>query len=132
MWTFIKPISKDIQIGSNSIHIITKIHFPIQLVATQGLTLDHLAFDPNGVYKYGSTFTTFSHIKNKENTYLFQPLHMKNFQINRSVAIEMHQLQTIARWDVLIPTPHTLRHSHVFICFLTRSLSLDKNDVSLD
>jgi integrase len=91
-----------------------------------------LAFDPNGVYKYGSTLTTFSRIKNKENTYLFQPLHMKNFQINRSVALEMHQLQIIARWDVLIPTPHTLRHSHAFICFLTESLSLDKYDVSLD
>jgi hypothetical protein len=56
-----------------------------------------LAFDPNGVYKHGSTFTTLSCIKNKENIYLFQPLQMKNFQINPSVAIEMHQLQTIAQ-----------------------------------
>jgi hypothetical protein len=85
MWTPIKPISKDIQIGSNSIHIITKIQFPIQLVAThtihwtQGLTLDHLAFDPNGVYKYGSTFTTFSCIKNKENIHLFQPFTNEKF-----------------------------------------------------
>jgi hypothetical protein len=77
MWTPTKPISKDIQIGSNSIHIITNIQFPIQLVAThtihrtQGLTLYHLAFDPNGVYKYGSTNTTLSHINNKENIYLF-------------------------------------------------------------
>jgi hypothetical protein len=53
------------------------------------------------------------------------------FQINPSVAIEMHQLQTkFAQWDVLIPTPHTLCHSQVFICSLnTRSLSLHKNDV---
>jgi hypothetical protein len=33
-WTLINPISKDIQIGSNSFHIITKTQFPIQLVAT--------------------------------------------------------------------------------------------------
>jgi hypothetical protein len=72
MWTLTKPISKDIQIGSNSIHIITKIQFPIQLVAThtihqtQGLTLDHLAFDPNGVYKYGSRLSKLSCMKNKD------------------------------------------------------------------
>jgi hypothetical protein len=57
---------------------------------------------------------------------------MENFQIDPSVAIEMHWLQTIARWDVLIPTPHTLRHSHVLICSLnTKSLSLHKNGVFL-
>jgi hypothetical protein len=33
-WTPIEPISKDIQIGSNSSHIITRTLFPIQLVAT--------------------------------------------------------------------------------------------------
>jgi hypothetical protein len=32
--TPIEPISKDIQIGSNSTHIITRIQFPIQLAAT--------------------------------------------------------------------------------------------------
>jgi hypothetical protein len=59
----------------------------------------------------------------------FNLLQMKNFQINPSVAIEMHQLQTIAQWDVLIPTQDRLCHSHVFIFFLnTRSLSLHKND----
>jgi hypothetical protein len=95
-WTSIEPISKDIQIGSNSTHIITKIQFPIQLTATctihqaQGLTLDHLAFDPNGVYKHGLTYATLSCIKNKENIYLLQPLQMKKFQIDPSVAIEMH------------------------------------------
>jgi hypothetical protein len=33
-WTPIEPISKDIQIGSNSFHIITRTQSPIQLVAT--------------------------------------------------------------------------------------------------
>jgi hypothetical protein len=33
-WTPIETISKDIQIGSNSSHIITTTQFPIQLVAT--------------------------------------------------------------------------------------------------
>jgi hypothetical protein len=54
-WTPTKPISKDIQIGSNSFHTITKTKFPIQLDATctihrsQGLTLDYLTFDPTNI-----------------------------------------------------------------------------------
>jgi hypothetical protein len=89
----IEPISKDIQIGSNSTHIITRMQFPIQLVEpctiyqAQGLTFDHLAFDLNGVYKHGLTYITLCHIKNKENLYLLQPLQMKNFQIDPSVGI---------------------------------------------
>jgi hypothetical protein len=76
------------------------MQFPIQLTIgrtihrTQGLTLNYLNFDPNGIYKHGLTYITFSHIKNKENFYLFQPLQMKNFHINPHVAIEMRQLQT--------------------------------------
>jgi hypothetical protein len=33
-WTPIEPMFKDIQIGSNSTHIITRMQFPIQLVTT--------------------------------------------------------------------------------------------------
>ncbi len=134
-WTPIEPIFKDIQVGSNSTHIITRMQFPMQLATThtiywaQGLTFDHLSFDLNGIYKHGLTYITLSHIKNKENLYL-QPLQMKNLQIDPNVAIEMHWLQTTTQWDVLIPTPHTLCHSHVLICSLNiKSLSLHKNDV---
>ncbi len=94
-WTPIKPISKDIQIGSNYFPIITRTQFPIQLVATrtihqtQGFTLDYLTFDPTNVYKHDLTYTTFFHIKKKENFYLLQPLGMNFFQINPSVAMEM-------------------------------------------
>ncbi len=72
-WTPIEPISKDIQIGSNSSHIITRTQFPIQLVVActihwaHGLTLDCLTFDPTNVYKHGLTYTSFSHVKKKEN-----------------------------------------------------------------
>jgi hypothetical protein len=75
------------------------MQFPIQLVTTsaihraQGLTLDHLAFDPNGIDKHALTYITFSCIKNKENLYLLQPLQMIFFQIDSSIVIEMHQLQ---------------------------------------
>jgi len=34
-WTPIEPISKDIQIGSNSSHIKIRTQFPIQLAATR-------------------------------------------------------------------------------------------------
>jgi hypothetical protein len=116
------------------------MQFLIQLAATigviywaQGLTLDHLAFDPNTIYKHGLTYITFSRIKNKKNLYLLQPLQMKIFQIDSSIVIEMHQLQTITWCDILIHTPHTFCHSHVFICFLNIiSLSLHKNDMFFD
>jgi hypothetical protein len=66
-----KPISKDIQIASNSFHTITKRKFPIQLVATciihrsQGLTLDYITFDPTNIYKHSLTYATFFQVKNK-------------------------------------------------------------------
>jgi len=44
--------------------------------------------------------------------------------------MEMHQLQANARWDVLVPKPHTFHDSHVLIYpFNTRSLFLHKNNV---
>jgi hypothetical protein len=58
----------------------------------QGLTLDYLAFDPINVYKHGLTYTTFFHVKKKENCYLLQPLQMNFFQIDPSVAMEMCRL----------------------------------------
>ncbi len=94
-WTPIYPMSKDIQIGSNSPHIITRTQFPIQLDATctihqaQGLTLDYLTFDPTNVYKHGLTYTTLSRVKTKETFYLLQPLSMNVFQIDPNVAMEM-------------------------------------------
>jgi len=78
-WTPIKPISKDIQIGSNSFHIITRTQFPIQLVVkhiihrAQGLTLDYLAFDPTNVYKHGLTIQHFLVLR-KKNFFTFHNL----------------------------------------------------------
>jgi len=66
-WTVIEPVSKYIQISSNSFHIIRKTQFPIQLVVAciihqaQGLTLDYLAFDPINIYEHGLTHTTLLH-----------------------------------------------------------------------
>jgi hypothetical protein len=53
--------TKKIQISNNPFHIITRIQFPIQLIIArtidqaQGLTLDHLTFDPSGIIKHGLT-----------------------------------------------------------------------------
>jgi hypothetical protein len=138
-WTLIEPIPKDIQIDSNSSHIIIRTQFPIQLVATntihwtQGLTFDNLVFDATNVYKHGFTYTTFIFVKKKDFFHLLQPLQMIFFQIDPSVIMEMCWLQTIARWDVLVPKPHTFCYLHVLIySFNTRSLLLHKNDVFLD
>ncbi len=90
-WIPIEHKVVEIQIGNNPFHIITIIQFPIQLVAThtihclQGLTFDHLTFDPNGVTKYGSTYIKFSKIHSKEHFYLFSPLLNKNFQIDHFI-----------------------------------------------
>jgi hypothetical protein len=47
--------------------------------------------------------------------------------------MEMCQLQTIARWDVFVPKPHTFCDSHVLIYFLnSKSLPIQQNDVLLD
>jgi len=75
-WTPIEPISKDIQTGSNSPHIITRTQFPIQVVVAsivhqaQGFTLDYLTFDPNNVHKHGLTYTKLFCVKKKECFYL--------------------------------------------------------------
>ncbi len=95
-WTPIEPISKDIQIDSNSSHIITSTQFPIQLVTShtihqaQGLTFDYLTFDPTNVYKHGLTYTSFSRVKKKDFLNLLQPLQMNFFQIDPTIAMEMH------------------------------------------
>jgi hypothetical protein len=55
------------------------------------------------------------------------------FQIDQSVAMEMRQLQTTTRWNVLVPKSYTFCNSHVLIYFLnTKSLPLHKNDVFSD
>ncbi len=67
-WTPIEPISKDIQIGPNSSHVITRTQFPIQLTTTctihwaKGITFDYLTFDPTNVYKHGLTYTSLFHV----------------------------------------------------------------------
>jgi hypothetical protein len=68
-WTPINFIFRDIKIGLNSIHIKTNIQFHVQLIITctinqtQGLTFDHLTFDPNGIYKHVLKLITRPHIK---------------------------------------------------------------------
>jgi len=62
------------------------IQFLVQLTTTcklhlaQGLILDHLAFDPNGVTKHGLTYSTLSKIYSKTHLYLLSPLSNRNFQ----------------------------------------------------
>ncbi len=55
----------EIQIGNNLSYAITRFQFPIQLVPTraihcaQGLSLDHLTFDPMNVIKHDLTYTKY-------------------------------------------------------------------------
>jgi hypothetical protein len=60
-----------IQIGNDPSSIIIRIQFPIQLVVahtihqTQGLTLNHLTFNPSGITKHGLTYTTLFQVRFK-------------------------------------------------------------------
>jgi len=78
-WTPIQPISKEIQVGVNSSHVITCTQYLIQLVAihtihcSQGLTLDFLTFDPNGVHHHGFIYTSLSSVKKEEDLFLLAP-----------------------------------------------------------
>jgi hypothetical protein len=86
-WTQIEPIIKDIKIGKNQFHIITRIQLLIQLAAitihqSQGLSLDDLTFDPTNVKIYGLSCTTFFCIRTKEWLYLSTPLQHQNFHID--------------------------------------------------
>jgi hypothetical protein len=73
------------------------------------------------------TYTSLSCVKKNNFLNLLQPLQVKTFQIDPSVAMEMCQLQTITRWDVVVPKPHTFHDSHVLIYSLnTISLPLHK------
>jgi hypothetical protein len=70
-WTLIQPISKEIQVGANLSHLIMCIQCPIQPIAThtihqsQGLILEFLTFDPNGIHHHGLIYTTLSRVREK-------------------------------------------------------------------
>jgi hypothetical protein len=105
-WTPIEPISKEVQVGAKSNHVITRIHYPIQLAAThtihhsQGLILDYLAFDPIGVHHHGLAYTILSCVRKKENLFLFTPLIDANFKVDKCVSNKMQHLITIAQWHL--------------------------------
>jgi hypothetical protein len=104
--TPIQPISKEIQVGAKSNHVITDIHYPIQLDTThtihhsQGLILDYLAFDLNGVHHHGLAYTILSCVRKKEELLLFTPLIDANFKVDKCVSNEMQNLITIAQWHL--------------------------------
>jgi len=71
-WTSIEHQTKEIQIGTNETHLITRIQFPIQLATaqtihrSQGLSLDEMAFDPSGINKHGLVYIALSKIRTKK------------------------------------------------------------------
>jgi hypothetical protein len=92
-WTPIERKIIEIQIDGNPSQIITRIKFSIQLVVVsithhaQGLTLDHLTFDPSGVTKHGLTYTILFRTKCKDNLYLLSP-HYRKMQLFYKVQLD--------------------------------------------
>ncbi len=107
-WTLIELIIKDIRVDKSQSFIIIKIQFPIQLATTrtihccQGLSLDELVFDPTNIKKHWLTYTTLSHIQEKEKLFLLTPLQHEIFNVDLKIHIEMNRLKTIATWILLI------------------------------
>ena len=120
-WTPIEALAKEIRIGKNQTHLITRIQFPFQLAAartihrSQGLSLDDVVFNPYGVNKHGLAYTTLSRIRTKEKLYLLSPLTTSNFQVDPTVLDEMKRLTSNSRWNLSIPILQTMRRSHIII-----------------
>jgi hypothetical protein len=86
------------------------------------LTLDHLAFDSNGVHHHGRTYTTLSHVRRKEILFLFAPLIDVNFKIDQCVSNEMQWLRTTIQWHSCISFLQPFKKTHTIIQSLnTRS-----------
>ncbi len=56
---------------------------------SQGLTLEFLAFDPSGIHHHGLTYTTLSHVREKENLYFLVALVEANYKVDKCVSNEM-------------------------------------------
>ena len=71
-WTPIEPQTKEILIGKNKTHLITRIQSPIQLAATrtvhrsQRLSLDEMTFDPSDINKHVLSYVALSRIRTKK------------------------------------------------------------------
>ncbi len=74
-WTPIETIIKNIKIGKNQTHIITRIQFSIQLTVaitihqSQGLSLDESAFYPTNVKKHRLSYNVFFFSFKEKNDY---------------------------------------------------------------
>jgi hypothetical protein len=138
-WTPITQKTAEIQIGMNSLHIVTGVQFPIQLATArtihraQGLSLDRLAFDPQNVTKHGLSYTALSRIRCKQQLYLLFPICSRNFQVDQSVADEMSRLRSDAKYEISVPLLVNCRKDNIILQSLnTRSLNLHYNDVMAD
>lgn len=120
-WTPIESVSKEINLSKNNKYLLTRIQFPIQLAAartihrSQGLSLDDVAFNPTNINKHGLTYTALSRVRTKEKLYLLAPLTVSNFRVDACVTDEMNRLNSIAKWEFLVPRLQTMRHSHIII-----------------
>ncbi len=55
------------------------------------------------MHHHGLTYTTFSHVKEKEKLYLLAPLVEANFKVDKCVSNEMQCLKTIVQWQLCVP-----------------------------
>jgi hypothetical protein len=123
------------QIGINPSLTISRIQFPIQLIVSriihhsQGLTLDHLAFDPTSVTKHGLTYIALLKVHWKKIVFIFLLL-IYFFQMDHLVREEMFRLITNSQYKLAIVYLKSYRSKIIIVkYFNTRSLTLHFEDI---
>lgn len=86
---------------SNKKNSFTIEQFPFQLACawtihrSQGLTMDRLAFDPNGVRKHGLVYITLYHVKDIKSLYFLNKLEHIKFSLSDKVVVELQRLRVL-------------------------------------
>ena len=74
-----------------------------------------MAFNPSGVNKHELTYTSLSCVHTKKNLYLLAPLIISNFCVNACVVEERNRLNSIEKWNLLVPRLNTMCCSYIII-----------------
>jgi hypothetical protein len=92
---------------------------------SQGLALDHLAFDPTNVTKHGLTYIELLKVRSKENLYLLFPLLIFFFQVDHLVQEKLVQLRTNAQYKLVIVSLKSYHSKFIIVqSFNTHSFNI--------
>ena len=100
---------------------------------TQGITMDSVAFDTNGINQHGLVYTALSRVKDMNQIYLINKLQHKNFYISSKVSVEIDRLQTKAFLKLEYEFPSIEHKEYYLLCSLNiRSILLHVDNIDYD